>query len=208
MKKVWLLIGLIMLIFTLYEIADSYAKYVSNATATAEKQAGAWVIKINDTNIATANTVTNFTIDSLTYPSNEYVLENKIAPSSSGYFDIAIDPSGSSVAIRYDVTLDLQELDISDAINFESACVVIDGSEVSGGLTRTAENTYTGIISLTDVANDEIITARFYIQWEEENDGENDQDDTTLGLTKGVTLELPIRVVVSQYSGETITEYN
>lgn len=75
---------------------------------------------------------TTFTIDTLTYPDNEYVVENKLAPASSGYFDIVIDPTGSSVAIRVDVTLDVEDLSILDSIGFTAACRVVNGEEVAG----------------------------------------------------------------------------
>ena len=147
MKKVYVLIILIMISLTIYEVATSFAKYTSEATAKAEKQAGAWVIEVNDNDVSSGNTNRQFEINSLTYPSNDYVLENKIAPSSSGYFDIVINPTGSSVAIRYDVTINLTALNISDAINFESANVLGANDQLIP-LTRTGVNTYTGIISL------------------------------------------------------------
>ncbi len=52
MKKTWVLICIIMLFFSAYIIADTYAKYITGATATASKQAGAWVIEVNDTDIS------------------------------------------------------------------------------------------------------------------------------------------------------------
>ena len=54
--------------------------------------------------------VDNFNIDELIFPESEFVVDGKLAPSSSGYFDVVIDPTGSSVAVRFDVSLDLSEL--------------------------------------------------------------------------------------------------
>ena len=207
MKKVLVLIGLIMLSFTIFEIVDSYAKYTSESYATIQKQAGAWVIEINDSDISSRNSSKQFAINSLTYPSNEYVLENKIAPSSSGYFDIVIDPSGTSTAIRFDVTIDFSELDISDAIDFESANILGDNNTLTS-MTRTGEYTYTGIISLSNVLNNVPTTARFYISWDEDLTGTNDEEDSRLGVLREETsLNLPVSVVISQYSGETITSF-
>ncbi len=207
MKKVYILIGLIMISFTIYEMATSFAKYTSEATATAEKQAGAWVIEVNDQDVSSRNSTKQFQIDSLTYPSNDYVLENKIAPSSSGYFDIIINPTGSSVAIRYDVTIDLTALNISDAINFESANELGDNNQLIP-LIRTGANTYTGVIDLETVENEEETTARFYLSWDEDLTGTNDAADSLLGVSRTISnLSLPVSVVFSQYSGETIVEY-
>ena len=129
MKKTWILVGIIMFLFTSYQIATSYAKYTAEADATVEKQAGAWVIKINDDDISNSNAQTTFDIDELVFPENEFVVDGKLAPASSGYFDVVIDPTGSSVAVRFDVTLDVSELNDYDAINFTAAYRVINGQE-------------------------------------------------------------------------------
>lgn len=207
MKKTWILVGIIMLLFTSYQIAKTYAKYTTLATSTAQKQAGAWVIKINDNDISNSNSQTTFNIDELIFPESEFVVDGKLAPSSSGYFDVVIDPTGSSVAVRFDVSLDLSELSEYDAINFTSAYRVVNGEEVSEGMVRTADHTYSGVISLADVTNGVASTMRFYIGWEEEESEEGDVSDTQLGNLKDVTADLPVNVVISQYSGETLEEY-
>ena len=208
MKKIWILVSLIMILFTTYEVAETYAKYVSETTATVDKQAGAWVIKINNIDLTSSTgEVKNFSINSLSYNSGDYVLANKFAPSASGYFDIVLDPTGASVAIRYDLTIDFSELsDISSEMSFDFACKVVNGVEDRNALMRTAANTYTGTISLDDVKNEVSTTARFYIKWEDDGTGTNDQADSALGVSGG-TLSIPVSVVVSQYSGETITAY-
>ena len=53
MKKIWILSSLIMLIITLYQINSAYAKYHTEAEGTVEETIGAWIVKVNGTNIAT-----------------------------------------------------------------------------------------------------------------------------------------------------------
>ena len=202
MKKTWILVGIIMLIVTSYEIIKSYAKYVTEGEAVAEKQAGAWVIKVNDTNISNSNNSTTFNINNLVYPSNQYVVEGKMAPSSTGYFDIIIDPTGSSVAVRFDVTLDVQNLNIIDSLGFTNAYRVVNGVETSTGITQTGTNTYSGIISLNDVQNAVQTTVRFYLGWDEVETEEGDIADSQIGLTQNSSTYLPVRVDISQYLGE------
>lgn len=202
MRKTWILVGIIMLIVTSYEIIKSYAKYVSEGEAVAEKQAGAWVIKVNDTNISNSNNSTTFNINNLVYPSNQYVVEGKMAPSSTGYFDIIIDPTGSSVAVRFDVTLDVQNLNIIDSLGFTNAYRVVNGVETSTGITQTGTNTYSGIISLNDVQNAVQTTVRFYLGWDEVETEEGDIADSQIGLTQNSSTYLPVRVDISQYLGE------
>ena len=207
MKKTLILVGIIMFLFTSYQIATSYAKYTAEADATVDKQAGAWVIKINDDDISNSNAQTTFDIDEIIFPENEFVVDGKLAPASSGYFDVVIDPTGSSVAVRFDVTLDVSELNDYDAINFTAAYRVINGQEVSQGMVRTGSHTYSGVISLDDVENEVASTMRFYIGWEEEGDDEGDEEDTQIGNIKDLSAALPVNVVVTQYSGETLEEY-
>ena len=201
MKKIGIIISMLLVVITLYNIASSYAKYVTQASGNMEKQAGAWVIKLNNKDISSQNATKTFTINNLNLLNNEYVVDGKIAPNSVGYFDISIDPTGTTTAVRFDVTLDLSDFETVDAIHFESACLIVNGEENPSGMTRTAQNTYTGIIPLSDVKQNIVTTARLYIKWE---DGENDID---LGLIRDNQLDLPIEVDISQYMGEELVEY-
>ena len=201
MKKTSIIISMLLIVITLYNIVNSYAKYVTQASGSMEKQAGAWVIKVNNSDISSRNVTRTFTINNLTLLNNEYVVDGKIAPNSVGYFDISIDPTGTSTAVRFDVTLDFSDFENVDAIHFESACLVVNGVENTSGMTRTARNTYTGIIPLADVKQNIITTARLYIKWEDS------QNDIDLGLIQNNQLDLPIEVDVSQYMGEVLVEY-
>lgn len=204
MKRTYIILGIIMLIFTFYQIATSYAKYIAEATAVVEKQAGAWAIKVNDTDISNSNSETTFNVDNLIFPESAFVAENKLAPGANGYFEIVIDSTGSSVAVRYDVTLVVDNLNIIDSIRFTKACIVVDGEEVEEGIIKTGDNTYSGVISLEDVTNEVQTTLRFYIGWEELENGQGDIADTELGLIKDISTNIPVDVVVTQYLGEPI----
>jgi len=204
MKRTYIILGIIMLIFTFYQIATSYAKYIAEATAVVEKQAGAWAIKVNDTDISNSNSETTFNVDNLIFPESAFVAENKLAPGANGYFEIVIDSTGSSVAVRYDVTLVVDNLNIIDSIRFTKACIVVDGEEVEEGIIKTGDNTYSGVISLEDVTNEVQTTLRFYIGWEELENGQGDIADTELGLIKDISTNIPVDVVITQYLGEPI----
>lgn len=208
MRKIWILSALIMLLITLYQINSAYAKYSTEAEGIVEETIGAWVVKVNNTNIATEAIVENFTIDALTYNSNDYVLDGKIAPGLSGYFDITIDATEASVAVRYDVTIDFSKLNLSDSIRFTKLVTVIDGVESEEGITQTAESTYTGVITLDDIDAGKTNTLRVYLSWEDDGTGTNDEDDSILGTTKDIQVAIPVQVKASQYLGEEILEYN
>ena len=206
MKRMWLLAGLLMFILVLYEITMSYAKYTASASGNATESAGAWAISINNSSIVTGNTTPNtFTVNNVTYLTNPYIEPGMMGPSSVGYFDFLIDPSGSSTAVRFDISIDSTDFGINDSIQIQSACKVVNGVEDFTAITRTAADVYTGIIPLSEVNNNQTTTARVYIVWLDT--GENDEEDTEVGDERDVQLDLPVSVLVSQYLGETITEY-
>jgi hypothetical protein len=72
-------------------------------------------------------------------------------------------------------------------------------------LVKTAENTYTGIINLTDVQSGTPVTLRCYVVWE--NDETKNEQDSQVGAVFGQEISLSARVTATQYLGETITEY-
>lgn len=208
MKKIWILSSLIMLIITLYQINSAYAKYYTEAEGMVEETIGAWIVKVNGTNIATGTDIQEFTINELTYNSNDYVLEGKIAPGLLGYFDVEIDATEASVAVRYDVSINFDQLDLTDSIYFARLVKVVDGVESTDGITKTDESTYTGVVSLDDIQNKKTNTIRVYLGWDDDGTGGNDEADSELGLQKDIQISIPVEVKASQYLGETIDEYN
>lgn len=207
MRKIWILSALIMLLITLYQINTTYAKYFTEAEGRVEETIGAWVVKVNDTNIATEADIENFTINALTYNSNDYVLSGKIAPGLLGYFDVTIDATEASVAVKYDVTIDFSNLNLSDSIKFSKLVRVVDGVESEEGITKTGESTYSGIVSLDDINAGKTNTIRVYLGWEDDGTGTNDEEDSVLGTTKDIQVSIPVQVKADQYLGEEIVPY-
>lgn len=208
MKKIWILSALIMLLITLYQINSTYAKYFSQAEGIVEESIGKWIVKVNNTNIAVEGDIQEFTINQLIYNSNDYVLDGKIAPGLLGYFDVEIDATDASVAVRYDVSINFNELDLSDSINFSKLVKVVDNIESNTGIIKTDVSTYTGIISLEDIEARKTNTIRIYLSWEDDGTGTNDKNDSILGTTKDTQVSIPVKVKASQYIGEEIVEYN
>lgn len=207
MKKIWILSVLIMILFTFYQIKSTYAKYLTEASGQAQKNIGTWVIKVNSTNISNGTEKQKFEINNLNYNSNNYVQEGKVAPGLMGYFDVEIDATQASVAVIYDVTIDFSSLNISDSIKFSKLVRVVDDVEEQTGVVKTGTNTYTGIISLSEIEQAKKVTVRVYIEWEDDNTGINDKEDSNLGSQINLQVPIPVEVKVSQYMGEQLTEY-
>lgn len=198
-KKVWILLAILMMLITCYEIKNTYAKYVAEASGVAKGNVGSWVVKINDTLISTGTAEEEFIIDNLKYDSNENVKEGKIAPGTSGYFELEIDATEASVAVTYDVELNLEELNNdTNSINLVKVVKMVDETETTDDIVEKEENTYTGIISLKDIEDKKTTLLRAYVKWE--NNEENNEQDSILGTTVDI-MSIPIKVKVSQYQG-------
>lgn len=117
----------------------------------------------------------------------------------SGYFEIAIDPTDTDVSVRYDITINKENI-----TNDNIQIVSIEETEENNTLTRTGENTYTAIIPLQRIKNGETNNIRISLQWA---DNQESTQDLSVGATSNPKLHIPINVHVSQYLGETISEY-
>lgn len=195
-NKILYIICTMLAIMCLYQIYDAYALFESKKNMVVNNSIGKWNIHINDNNIGTTK---DFIIDSFTLEENEEVSEGKLAPGTTGYFDILIDPKDTSVSIRYDLTFDFNELSNSFTID-----KIEETNQIN--LIKTGENTYTNIIKLDDIKNGTTNNIRVYISWN--NNEENNSIDSQIGMTEDNSIKIPIVVNVNQYLNETIEPYD
>lgn len=205
MKKSLKVLALVMLLITIWQISVSYAKFYTQAHATFSSNVGDWKIKINEMDIYSENgDKVSFVIDKLKFDKNSYTVENKIAPGREGYFSINIDPEGTSVAVRYDIDLNMDEFNSLTEQNNKILISVEEGLR-NNQIIRTGENTYTAIIKLEDINANKKDDVRIKVKWE--NSDENNLVDTETGNEYGKNISIPVEVTVSQYLGEEIIPY-
>lgn len=185
----------IMIFVTIYEITNTYGLFESNINMDVDSKLATWNILINDTNIGKSET---FTIDNFISEEDSTVASGKIAPGTSGYFNINIDPSTTQVSIRYDLTFDFSKLD--------NLFTITKVEEKNGyNLIKTGPNTYSNVITLNEIKENKTNNIRVHIKWD--NNEENNDKDTEIGLTENNTLNIPVSITVLQYSGEKIEPY-
>lgn len=185
----------IMIFVTIYEITNTYGLFESNINMNADSKLATWNILINDTNIGKSET---FTIDNFISEEDSTVASGKIAPGTSGYFNININPSTTQVSIRYDLTFDFSKLD--------NLFTITKVEEKNGyNLIKTGPNTYSNVITLNEIKENKTNNIRVHIKWN--NNEENNDKDTEIGLTENNTLNIPVSITVLQYSGEKIEPY-
>lgn len=198
-KQIIVILALIVTLFAIYKLIKTYAVFYSEADATIEQKQANWIIKVNNTNIS-SGIEQQFTVNEIEVATNSRVTEGKIAPGGSGSFYITIDPSNTDVAIRYDIQLDKSNL-TNDKIKIASIQEILN----SNSLIQSAQDTYTGVISLSDIKAGKTNKIKTDIMWE--NDETQNDKDTEVGTKKNPTIDIPIKINVIQYLGETITPY-
>lgn len=199
MKRVYYLLSFVLFAMIVAQILYSFGLLESNTTKVVENGLGKWTILVNDTNVT--GVPVDFDIDEINYISDAGVKSGKIAPGVGGYFEIAIDPTDTEVSVRYDITFDISNLEDTDTtLNISTV------AETSGKtIIQTDENTYTGVITLSEIANEKVDTIRATVSWP--NVEANNENDYEVGKTANATVEIPVTVTLTQYVGEHIEEY-
>ena len=195
----WVLV-FVFLCFTFMMFADTLALFESNASGEADMDIGKWVIKVSDVSITDGESQ-SIVVDSFVYEENEHVESGYIAPGTSAYFDLIFDATECDVAVKYDIAFNFESIDYSDNIS-----ISVSGAENNSNVIRTAENTYSGVIDLESIENNELVTLQVEITWD--NLEAYDESDTALGIEHGNKLRVPITVNAVQYLGETIVPYD
>ena len=195
-KILFLLIMCIVLLL-IYKIIDIYALFHSEMEGNVQFENGMWNIMINGEDITTG-TDTEFVINLIDATQNDHVKPGKLAPGLSGSFEMVINPTDTNVSVRYDITLNQEGLGGSNLV-----IKSIEEVEKGYNLIKTAENTYTGVISLEDIKKGANHKIKLEIEWQD--NGENDENDTQIGKNETHQLQIPITVHAIQYLGEEIS---
>ena len=214
--RVKVLGALVPLCLLLCFMSNTYSRYVADTTGNFKMSFAQWQILVNNddiTNSSSSSITINPVIDE-----NKYVESNKIAPSSSGYFDISIDPTNVDVSFNYSITLDVVNENIPDLIitkyaildsEYNESNVItyknIENNIIQGSLDveKIATNSDEIIASSGDEINEfvfEPFTIRIYFEWYEGNDEKmDDEDDSLIGYdAKNTDLEINAQIKFEQ----------
>lgn len=190
-KLLWITAVFFTFIALILIINESYALLQTISSGSTEVKTGSWTIKINEKNISNGITET-FTLNNVIYDeSNENIENGYIAPGKSGYFDIVLDPSGTDVAISYEINVRLDECAYPNNIKLS-----VENTSTGGGV-EVIGNTFKGLISLNDIKNNKTITLKLTLIWE--NNEEFNESDTNLGTIEANKLKIPITITLNQY---------
>ena len=182
-KKFRILLIFISLSLCLCVMSNTYSRYIAGTTGDLEVYFAKWQILLNGTDITSNNSSISLTPQII---HSDYVADNKLAPSSEGYFDIEIDPSNVEVSYDYRIDLSYDTDNLPDLVVSEYA--ILDEDYVEGDSVTPisiANNTITGSFdydNMTDNFSYSTFTVRIYFKWYEgEDESMNDAADTLIG---------------------------
>lgn len=191
--RIKILMIFIPLSLSLCFMSNTYSRYVANTTGNVKMSFAQWQILINNediTNNSSSSIVLTPVIDA-----NSYIKSNKIAPSSTGYFDISIDPSNVDVSFDYSISLDVVNENIPDLMITKYAILANNFDEKKDTITykNIENNLISGTLDIKDITatdSDEIETSKFEpftiricFEWYEGQDEKmNDETDTLIAL--------------------------
>lgn len=102
-KKVLIILAVLAVILLAFIGGQAYAKYVSQVRGEGVADVATWSFKVNGQNEQVEQIKLVSTCD------NETLVGNKIAPGTSGSFNIIVDAIGSEVGINYNIAFTEEE---------------------------------------------------------------------------------------------------
>ena len=184
-KKVILLVILLVLVALITVIGTTYAKYRTTTTGTASASIARWNIKVNNNNVKNNTTLSESL--KVTFPGNEYMAANVVAPTAEGYFDIEID--ASEVDVTFDYTIKITE-------NANVKDFVVSGYSIGENGTKQAVNgSITNTIAFDATEKKQLI--RVYLTWiDDENATMDNSEDTKVTIDlDNITMDVSLSFV-------------
>jgi hypothetical protein len=201
LKKARLILVLISLSVCLCLMSSTYSRYVADTTGNINVLFAKWQILVNDSDVtSSSNSSITFTP---TIEPNANVASNVIAPSSKGYYDIAIDPTNVDVSFSYSIDLGIDNENMPDLMITKYS--IIPNSYVEGDILEVVNlsgNTITNTLNFNKDVPFEPFTIRVFFEWYEgENELMNDTADTTVGntaATENTTFQMHANIAFEQ----------
>ena len=176
-KKFKLLLAMLSLLFLTNSIQESYAKYISSASATSNFSIAKWTFIVNNQDV-----LNNSDFSSTIVPvidSNSHIKDGVIAPTSTGYFDVSIDYSNVDVVFK-------EEISLSNLVDSSVSDLVITGYTVNGSSLNTINAGDKIIVNHNLSETNRVENYRFYVQWIDGTGETMDNDADTEASADGV----------------------
>lgn len=209
MKKLLTILVLIMLIISLFQIANMYALYKEQIQGDYTNLLGVWAIKVNGVDISSGGQNLTFTMteDNLTYLNSANVKDGKIAPGTQACFEIIIDPTNTDVSILYTIDIKFNEITVANMnlVRVENYFQKEGETEqVTNEEIYTSGELHKAVIPINTINDKYMNHVKLYFEWT--NVEENNETDSILGSTESAKISVPLEINLKQYTGEVIND--
>lgn len=208
LKKFKVLIVIASLAITLSLMSNTYSRYVASSEGNVEIEFAKWQLLVNTVDVTSSST-SNISFEPV-IETNANVAKNKVAPSSTGYFDIEIDPTNADVSFTYTIDLDIASENVPDLMITKYA--ILPENYIEGNSLQYNNLVDGKISSVMKYGTDNFkkTTLRIYFQWfegqtETMNETMDDVADTNVGYTaatEDTTFAINANINFEQYLGE------
>ncbi len=187
-RKIIFFIALMSLFYCITFMQDTYAKYVSSATANTDLTIARWNILVNSQDIIENSNFSQTIVP--TFEGTTNIRSGVIAPTAEGYFDITLNGQNTDVSFSYTISLDESDDNtVSDLVIYK---YTIDGVDY------TYDSSITGNILLNDEVKTK--TIRFHVRWNDNTSTQtmNNADDTEAANSGVAALDVNVNVIQIQ----------
>lgn len=207
--KIRLLLFVLFLSLFLVAAKSTYARYATSTTGEANLNMAQWQISVNNQNITeNYNTQLSFTP---VIEENENVKSGTVAPGSTGYFDIQINPEKVDVSFSYNIMLQLPEDSIVSDLKITHYAII--PSEQDDNSIQKIPYTGSSIENVLKYDNQTSnfkfspFTVRVYFEWYDGQDNlMDDAADTEVSQKVNNSEDVNFNILASlsfkQYNGE------
>lgn len=183
-KFIFLLLSILILMNL---IQESYAKYISSASANGNFIIAQWAFKVNNQDVISNSNFSNKIVPVI--DSNTHIKDGVIAPTSTGYIDLDVDFTNVAVDFTETIALSYQE-------NSSVTDLIITGYQLNNG--ERIDFTDSASVSVNHSISDasKVDHFRFFIQWKD-GTGEtmNNQEDTLASVSGNAAVSVDINFI-------------
>lgn len=186
-RKFKLLLAMISLLVLVNTVQDSYAKYISSASANSNFSIAQWTFKVNDQDVLANNEFSSTIVPVI--DSNDNIRDGYIAPTSTGYFDIIIDYSNVGVSFN-------QILSLAPGTNSLDDLIITGYTVNDGELIPFSDGEYNINTNHSLSDNTTRSVYRFYVKWVD-GDGEvmDNAMDTEASKTETASIAISLKFI-------------
>ena len=179
-RKVIFFIALMSLFYCLTLMQDTYAKYITTASANTDLTIARWNILVNNQDILANSDFSDKIIPYFAGTTN--IKNDVVAPTATGYFDIILNGVDTDVSFTYTITVNQSVRNTVSDLKITKYIINNEEHTFSSGTTSTA---ITGDILYIDSIK--IKSIRFFVEWDDNASTQTMNNELdTLATSNGV----------------------